>query len=84
MSSVLPGVADVMARPLRPVSMFMRLDLPTFERPMKAYSGLSCCGHLFMSVLLIMNSALFISFGKGFYATNIVNLSVKKLNLRHR
>ena len=66
MRRVLPGVADVMAKPLRPVSMLMRLDLPTFERPMNAYSGMLCCGHLLMSVLLIMNSALFISISIGF------------------
>lgn len=60
-SMVFPGVAEVMARPFRPVSMLMRLDLPTFERPMKAYSGRLPAGHLRTSVLLIMNSALVIS-----------------------
>ncbi len=60
-------MADVMARPLRLVSIFMRLDLPTFERPMNAYSGMLCCGHLLTSVLLITNSALFISILCGFY-----------------
>lgn len=31
-----PGVFDTMARALRPVIMLIRLDLPTFERPMTA------------------------------------------------
>ena len=39
MSIVFPGVAEVMASPLRPVSILMRLDFPTLERPIKAYSG---------------------------------------------
>jgi len=30
---------DVFAKNLRPVSMLMKEDFPTFERPMKAYSG---------------------------------------------
>ena len=38
-SWVLPGVDEVFASPLRPVSMFMREDFPTLERPMKANSG---------------------------------------------
>ena len=43
-SSVLPGVAYVLAKPLWLQSMFMRLDLPTFERPIKAYSILLSVG----------------------------------------
>ena len=58
---VFPGVADVMASPLRPVSMLMRLDFPTLERPMKAYSGNVPPGHFLTSVLLMTNSALVIS-----------------------
>ena len=60
-SMVFPGVAEVMANPFRPVSMLMRLDFPTFERPMKAYSGRFPAGHLRTSVLLMINSALVIS-----------------------
>lgn len=55
---VLPGVADVMASPLCPVSMFIRLDLPTFERPMKAYSCILWSGHFLTSELLIEKRAL--------------------------
>ena len=51
MSMVFPGVADVMASPLRPVSMLMRLDFPTLERPMKAYSGNVPPGH-FLTVCI--------------------------------
>ena len=61
MSIVFPGVAEVMASPLRPVSILMRLDFPTLERPIKAYSGNIPEGHFFTSVLLMTNSALVIS-----------------------
>ena len=44
---VFPGVADVLANPLWRHSMFIKLDFPTFERPMKAYSGLVSLGHIF-------------------------------------
>jgi hypothetical protein len=38
---VLPGVEDVIANLFLPVSILIRLDLPTFDLPMKAYSGRS-------------------------------------------
>ena len=75
-------MADVMAKPLRLVSMFMRLDLPTFERPMNAYSGMLCCGHLLTSVLLITNSALFISILCGFCVCKSTNFWPNPLNLQ--
>ena len=37
-SCVRPGVCEVRASALRPVSALIRLDLPTFERPTKAIS----------------------------------------------
>ena len=43
-----------------PVSIFIRLDFPTFERPMKAYSGISVFGHISALGLLVLNSAVFI------------------------
>ena len=46
MSIVLPGVADVCASCRLPVSMLMSDDLPTLERPMKAYSCMAEAGHL--------------------------------------
>ena len=61
MSRVLPGVDEVMASFGFFVSILMRLDLPTLERPMKAYSGISDFGHISALELLIVNSALFIS-----------------------
>ena len=36
MSCVFPGVAEVLHRPLRTVSMLIREDLPTLERLMNA------------------------------------------------
>ena len=61
MSRVLPGVDDVIASLELPVSILMRLDLPTFDLPMNAYSGIFPSGHFDTSVLLMMNSALRIS-----------------------
>ena len=61
MSIVLPGVADVIASLGLWVSMLIRLDLPTLERPMNAYSGNPVCGQWSMRVLLMTNSALLIS-----------------------
>ena len=61
MRSVLPGVDDVMASFELRVSMLMRLDLPTFERPMKAYSGSPSFGHFSTCVLLTLNSAFLMS-----------------------
>ena len=46
MSSVLPGVALVLANFLLFVSILIRLDLPTFDRPMNAYSGFVSFGHI--------------------------------------
>ena len=42
MSMVFPGVAEVMASPFLPVSILMRLDFPTLERPMKSIFGEMC------------------------------------------
>ena len=61
MSIVYPGVAEDMASPFLPVSILIRLDFPTLERPMKAYSGNVPPGHFLTSVLLMTNSALVIS-----------------------
>ena len=81
MSMVFPGVAEVMASPFLPVSILMRLDFPTLERPMKAYSGNVPAGHFRTSVLLMTNSAFVISIllpfwgftcGKG--STNFISL----------
>jgi hypothetical protein len=44
---VFPGVEEILAKPSTPVIMFISDDLPTFERPMKAYSGRSAFGQLF-------------------------------------
>ena len=54
---VFPGVWDILANPVCPVSMFMRLDLPTFDRPIKANSGLPLVGHWANEVTDCTNSA---------------------------
>ena len=51
----------------RLANMFIRLDLPTFERPINAYSGRLSCGHFSTFVLLTTNSALSISIILCFY-----------------
>ena len=61
MSRVFPGVAEVLASFLWLVSMLIRLDLPTLERPMNAYSGYVVAGHWSTLVLLMTNSADLIS-----------------------
>ena len=61
MRSVFPGVDDVFANFLLFVSMLIRLDLPTFERPINAYSGFVSFGHIDTIGALSVNSAFFIS-----------------------
>lgn len=61
MSKVLPGVAEVLAKPLWLVNMLMRLDFPTLLLPMKAYSALVSLGHWSTRGELNVNCALFIS-----------------------
>lgn len=57
MSCVLPGVAEVLAIDFRLHSILIKEDLPTFERPINAYSGISGFGHFSKLVLLTTNSA---------------------------
>jgi hypothetical protein len=45
----------------------MRLDLPTLERPMKAYSGFVSSGHMLTIGALRVNSAVFISISFLFF-----------------
>src|SRR5690606_39327019 len=58
MSCVFPGFPEVLASCFLPVSMFIREDFPTLDRPIKAYSGMGSEGHLLTSELLITNSAV--------------------------
>ena len=60
MSKVLPGSDDVFASDFLPVSMFIKLDLPTLERPMNAYSFIEDSGHFLTSGEEIKNFAVFI------------------------
>lgn len=54
-------MAEVFANFLLLVSMLIKLDLPTLERPIKAYSGAWVEGHFPTEELLITNSADLIS-----------------------
>src|SRR4051812_2266274 len=56
-SWVRPGVCEVRASVLRPVSALTRLDLPTFERPAKAISTPSIGGSPSTRLAAQMNSA---------------------------
>jgi hypothetical protein len=57
MSCVFPGVDEVLASFFLPVSILMSDDLPTFERPINANSGLPSCGHFLKVVLDIKKDA---------------------------
>lgn len=63
MSCVLPGLPEVFAKLFRLVSMLISDDLPTLDRPIKAYSGKLLLGHLATSLLLITKVADLISIG---------------------
>jgi hypothetical protein len=60
-SCVLPGVFEVFARLFWPVSILISDDLPTLDRPMNAYSGMSGLGQRSIFGLLTTNVADFIS-----------------------
>eukprot|EP00825_Cyclidium_porcatum_P025728 TRINITY_DN27885_c0_g1_i2.p1 TRINITY_DN27885_c0_g1~~TRINITY_DN27885_c0_g1_i2.p1 ORF type:complete len:124 (+),score=20.82 TRINITY_DN27885_c0_g1_i2:47-373(+) len=51
---------DTLANPFWPTSILMSDDLPTFDRPINAYSGRSGAGHFLTSVLLIKKRACLI------------------------
>ena len=50
-------MADVLANAFLCVNALINEDLPTFERPIKAYSGILPSGHLATVELLIINFA---------------------------
>ena len=50
-----PGFPDVFARFFLAVNILINDDLPTLERPIKAYSGMAVLGHLETSELLTTN-----------------------------
>ena len=56
MLCVLPGVFEVRAKPLRCKSELMSEDLPTFERPRKAISGLPSVVQCSLANALLINS----------------------------
>src|SRR6185503_16831752 len=57
---VRPGVEEVRARPRTESRELIKLDFPTFERPMNAISGNSPIGQSAAWKLLFRNSALVI------------------------
>ena len=77
MSSVLPGVDEVLANFLLLVSMLIRLDLPTFERPIKAYSGFVSLGHIDTIGAESKNSACLISIRLRYYELKKALMSPK-------
>ena len=58
-SILLPGVLDTFARELCPVSMLIREDFPTLERPITANSGSLGFGHCSSLTLLLTYAAVF-------------------------
>lgn len=60
MSWVFPGRPDVLAKPFLWVSILIKEDFPTLERPIKAYSGNWSFGQFVTLELLITKSADFI------------------------
>ncbi len=69
----MPGVEEVIANPFRWVSLLIKLDLPTLERPINAYSGKFPAGHLVTSVLLTINSEDTISISIFFSTLLFIN-----------
>jgi len=57
MVCVLPGLADILASLFLLHSVLISVDLPTFDLPMNAYSGLLAGGQSFTDVLLLINDA---------------------------
>lgn len=54
---VLPGWEDILANPLRFISVLMREDFPTLDLPQKASSILSFCGSLLVIPQTVSNSS---------------------------
>ena len=70
MVCVFPGLDDVKARFLRFTSALIKEDLPTFDLPIKANSGLTGMGPLEGSVLLTEKSAEWMIIAMGGKNTN--------------
>lgn len=74
-SCVLPGVLLTLANDLEPEIRFKQLDLPEFDRPMKATSGIASFGHSSRLDALVRNVAdspagLVIALGSLNFATD--------------
>jgi hypothetical protein len=55
-SRVFPGVFPILANPLRFRRLLINEDLPTFERPTKAISGMLSIGNCFFSTAPVIKS----------------------------
>ena len=82
MSNVFPGVAEVLANFLLFVSILIRLDFPTFERPIKAYSGFVSLGHIDSRGALNVNSAFLISITFSFFGDKVTKKIQNYLEVR--
>ena len=61
MICVFPGFEEVLARPSELQSILIKEDFPTFDRPMKAYSGFSGGGQFssFAQLLIYFAEEIF-------------------------
>jgi hypothetical protein len=57
MVCVLPGLPEIFASPFLLTSIFNSDDFPTFDLPMKAYSGREGGGHWLIFALLVTKEA---------------------------
>mmetsp|Transcript_32324 Transcript_32324/g.39133 ORF Transcript_32324/g.39133 Transcript_32324/m.39133 type:complete len:266 (+) Transcript_32324:78-875(+) len=75
MVCVFPGVLEIFANFPLLVSILIKDDLPTLERPMTANSGLVSLGHWLYFTLLVMNSACLIFHSMFFSEASICSIS---------
>src|SRR5689334_7183108 len=80
---VLPGVDEVRANPLTRRRELIKLDLPTFDLPMKAISGFESEGQSFSVKALFKNSACvtFMSIRQGLWAGRNFRFKISDLRL---
>ena len=77
---VRPGVELVLANPLTPSRLLIKLDLPTFDRPVKTISGRLSFGNDSGDRAAAINFALAIfNYYSGFIATEDIERTEKSL-----
>src|SRR6056297_2260032 len=77
---VFPGFCEVNARFFRSISMLIREDLPTLDRPTKANSGSWGLGRFAISVELLTNSVLVICMKRQNLSQNNKNVPAMAWN----